>query len=75
MAKILGTNKSFAERLSVTKSVFQKALEDAKTLQQDMAAKVHEKTIQIATIESEIRDINIVEDETKRFISNLEGLL
>lgn len=42
---ILGNNKSFAERLSATKSIFQKALEDAKTLQQDMIAKVEKKRI------------------------------
>lgn len=39
---ILG-NKSFADRLNATKSVFQKALEDAKALKLEMAAKVVEK--------------------------------
>lgn len=34
---VLG-NKSFADRLNATKSVFQKALEDAKALKLEMAA-------------------------------------
>lgn len=72
---ILGTNKSFADRLSATKSIFQKALEDAKTLQSDMAAKVEEKNQQIAAIQAQIRDINAVEADTLKFISNLEGLV
>lgn len=59
---ILG-NKSFADRLNATKSVFQKALEDAKALELEMAAK------------AEIADINSVSSETDRFISNLEGLI
>lgn len=36
-------NKTFAERLSAAKSVFQRALEDAKTLQQEMNAEVEKK--------------------------------
>lgn len=72
---ILGSNKSFAERLSATKSIFQKALEDAKTLQSDMAAKVAEKNQQIEAIQAEIKDINAVEADTQKFISNLEGLV
>ena len=43
---ILGT-KTFADRLSSTKSVFQKALEDARKLRQDMAAEVQRKTEQM----------------------------
>ena len=40
-------NKTFAERLSATKSVFQKALEDAKNLQSEMTAEVEKKNSQI----------------------------
>lgn len=71
---ILGS-KTFAERLSATKSIFQKALEDAKTLQSDMAAKVAEKNQQIAAIQAEIKDINAVEADTQKFITNLERLV
>lgn len=71
---ILG-NKSFADRLNATKSVFQKALEDAKALKLEMAAKVVEKNKQIEAINAEIADINFVSSETDRFISNLEGLV
>lgn len=71
---ILG-NKSFADRLNATKSVFQKALEDAKALELEMAAKVVEKNKQIEAINAEIADINSVSLETDRFISNLEGLV
>lgn len=71
---ILG-NKSFADRLNATKSVFQKALEDAKALELEMAAKVVEKNKQIEAINAEIADINSVSSETDRFISNLEGLV
>lgn len=72
---ILITNKTFAERLNATKSVFQKALEDAKTLQSDMAVKVAEKNQQIAAIQAEIKDINAIEADTQKFITNLEGLV
>lgn len=72
---ILGSNKSFAERLSATKSIFQKALEDAKTLQSDIAAKVAEKNQLIEAIKAEIKCINAVKADTQRFISNLEGLV
>lgn len=33
---MFGTTKTFAERLNATKSVFQKALEDAKALKLEM---------------------------------------
>lgn len=72
---MFGTNKTFAERLSATKSVFQKALEDAKTLRSEMAAEVAEKNQQIAAIQAEIKDINAVEADTQKFITNLEGLV
>ncbi len=71
---ILGT-KTFADRLNATKSVFQKALEDAKTLQADMNAKVAEENQQIETIKSEIADINSIQSDTTKFITNLEGLV
>lgn len=71
---ILGT-KTFADRLNATKSVFQKALEDAKALKAEMTAKVAEKNKQIEVINAEIADINTVSSETDRFISNLEGLV
>lgn len=54
---------------------FQKALEDAKALELEMAAKVVEKNKQIEAINVEIADINSVSSETDRFISNLEGLV
>ena len=72
---ILGSNKSFADRLSATKSIFQKALEDAKTLQSDMAAEVEKKQEQINTIQAEICNISAIEADTQKFISNLEGLV
>lgn len=72
---MFGTTKTFAERLSATKSVFQKALEDAKALKAEMTAKVAEKNKQIEVINAEIVDINTVSSETDRFISNLEGLV
>ena len=72
---ILGSNKSFAERLSATKSIFQKALEDAKTLQSDMAAEVENKRKQIDAIQAEICNISAVEADTQKFITNLEGLV
>lgn len=71
---ILGT-KTFAERLSATKSVFQKALEDAKTLKSEMAAKVIEKQQLITDIQAEIDNINAIEADTQKFITNLEGLV
>lgn len=71
---ILGT-KTFADRLNATKSVFQKALEDAKALKAEMTAKVAEKNKQIEIINAEIADINTVSSETDRLISNLEGLV
>lgn len=40
-----------------------------------MAAKVEEKNQQIAAIQAQIRDINAVEADTLKFISNLEGLV
>ena len=68
-------NKTFAERLSVTKSVFQKALEDAKNLQSEMIAEVEEKNNQIAAMKAEIESINAVKSDTLKFITNLEGLV
>lgn len=44
---MFGTTKTFAERLSAIKSVFQKALENAKALKAEMTAKVAEKNKQI----------------------------
>lgn len=59
----------------LSKSVFQKALENAKALKAEMTAKVAEKNKQIEVINAEIADINTVSSETDRFISNLEGLV
>lgn len=58
-------NKTFAERLSATKSVFQKALEDAKNLQSEMTAEVEKKNSQIAVIEAEIESINAVKSDSE----------
>lgn len=68
-------NKTFADRLNATKSVFQKALEDAKSLREEMSLKKEEKSRQIESIKAEIKDITEVEADTIKFITNLEGLV
>lgn len=68
-------NKTFADRLNATKSVFQKALEDAKSLKEEMSLKKEEKSRQIESIKAEIKDITEVEADTIKFITNLEGLV
>lgn len=69
------TDEAFAKRLSDIKSAFQKALEDAKTLQQEMDTEVRERHKQIEYTENEIKAINAIEADTMKFISNLEGLV
>lgn len=78
---LFNTNKAtvsqptFAERLSATKSVFQQALNDAKTLKEDMIAEVKDTEAKICTLQQKIDDINAVGKDTDKFIKNLEGLV
>lgn len=66
---------TFAERLSATKSVFQQALNDAKTLKEDMIAEVKDTEAKICALQQKIDDINAVGKDTDKFIKNLEGLV
>lgn len=72
---MFGMNKTFADRLNATKSVFQKALEDARNLRTEMSTKIEEKNAQIESIRAEISEIDSIKEDASKFISSLEGLV
>ena len=73
--KIAAVQPTFAERLNATKSVFLQALNDAKTLKEDMVAEIKAKEARIFDLQQEIEDINAVGKDNDKFIKNLEGLV
>ena len=69
------TKPSFKERLTVAKSMFKKAHEDASKLNTEMQSEMDKKNGQIQLISAEIEQIKTVQDETVQFMSNLEKFI
>ena len=67
---------TFAERLSSVKAtMFQTAHNQASALNDEMQKEIETKQAQIESINAQIKEISITQEETKRFMSNLEKFI
>ena len=66
---------SFKERLTVAKSMFKKAHEDASKLNAEMQADIGSKKQKVKLLEDEIGFISETQKETQEFMSNLEKFI
>lgn len=73
--KTIVAKATFAERLSSIKDMFQTAHNQASTLNDEMQKEIETKESQIESINAQIKEISIIQEETKRFMSNLEKFI
>lgn len=66
---------TFAEKLSNIKTTFLAAYNQASALNDEMQKEIEAKQAQIQLINTQIKEISTTQDETKRFISNLEKFI
>ena len=66
---------TFAERLNSVKDMFQTAYNQASALNDEMQKEIETKQSQIESINAQIKEISITQEETKRFMSNLEKFI
>lgn len=66
---------TFAERLSSVKAMFQTAHNQASALNDEMRKEIETKQAYIESINAQIKEISITQEETKRFMSNLEKFI
>lgn len=72
---ILMVRATFAERLSNVKAMFQTAYNQASALNNEMQKEIETKQSQIESINAQIKEISTTQEETKRFMSNLEKFI
>ena len=67
--------QSYADRLENIKSMFQSAYNKASALNDEMQKEIEIKQAQIESINAKIEEISITQEETYRFMSNLEKFI
>lgn len=67
--------QSYADRLGNIKSMFQVAHSKASALNDEMQKDIETKQAQIESINTQIKEISITQEEAKRFMSNLEKFI
>ena len=67
--------QSYADRLGNIKSMFQVAHSKASALNDEMQKEIGTKQSQIESINAQIKEISITQEEAKRFMSNLEKFI
>lgn len=67
--------QSYADRLGSIKSMFQIAHSKASALNDEMQKEIDAKKAQIACINEQIKEISATQDETNKFMSNLEKFI
>ena len=67
--------QSYADRLENIKSMFQTAHNQASALNDEMQKEIEIKQAQIESINAKIEEISITQEETYRFMSNLEKFI
>lgn len=73
-AKVIET-PSFASRMSSIKNMFKVAHEDASNLHAEMEKEIEKKSAQIASLQSDIENINTTKKETEVFMENISKLI
>lgn len=69
------TKKNYSKRLSSAMSMFHKAHDKALKLVMRMQQDIDAKNAKIAAINSRIAEIKATQDETNKFINNLEKFM
>lgn len=67
--------QSYADRLGNIKSMLQIAYSNASALNGEMQKDIETKQAQIESINAQIKEISITQEEAKRFMSNLEKFI
>ena len=67
--------QSYADRLENIKSMFQVAYNKASALNDEMQKEIEIKQAQIESINAKIEEISITQEETYKFMSNLEKFI
>lgn len=67
--------QSYADRLGNIKSMFQVAYSKASALNDEMQKEIETKQAQIESINTQIKEISITQEEANRFMSNLEKFI
>lgn len=73
-AKVIET-PSFASRMSSIKNMFKVAHEDASKLKVEMEKEIESKNVQIASLQSDIENINTTKAEAEAFIENISKFI
>ena len=73
-AKVIET-PSFASRMSSIKNMFKVAHEDASNLHAEMEKEIEKKSAQIASLQSDIENINTTKKEAEVFMENISKLI
>ena len=73
-AKVIET-PSFASRMSSIKNMFKVAHEDASNLHAEMEREIEKKSAQIASLQSDIENINTTKKEAEVFMENISKLI
>ena len=73
-AKVIET-PSFASRMSSIKNMFKVAHEDASNLHAEMEKEIEKKSAQIASLQSDIENINTTKKEAEVFMENISKLM
>lgn len=69
------TAKVFASRMGGIKSMFKAAHEDASKLKIEMEKEIESKNAQIASLQSDIENINTTKAEAEAFIENISKFI
>lgn len=73
-AKVIET-PSFASRMSSIKNMFKVAHEDASNLHAEMEKEIEKKSAQVASLQSDIENINTTKKEAEVFMENISKLI
>lgn len=73
-AKVIET-PSFASRMSSIKNMFKVAHEDVSNLHAEMEKEIEKKSAQVASLQSDIENINTTKKEAEVFMENISKLI
>lgn len=66
---------TFVERFNIVKDMFKNAYNQASALNDEIQKEIETKQFQIESINAQIKEISITQEEIKRFMSNLEKFI
>lgn len=75
ITEVTASKLSFAEQMKAIKSAFQIAHDSACNLHLQMTDEIKSKESQIATLQSDIKAINVTKKEAEEFMENISKLI